>query len=140
MIYIGHYQRYGLNVQACCDHQSRFIALGVNSPGGRNDAVAHLEWDLKNRIDGLPECVYVAGNLISHVGDNAYINGPHLITPFAKPDMTVDRKHFCFYISQLRIRIEMAFALLVTKWRIFKKPMEVKLRKVLYLLISRLKK
>jgi hypothetical protein len=49
-------------VQACCDYDSRFTALGVNSPGGRNDAVAYLEWDLKNRIDALPDTVYVAGS------------------------------------------------------------------------------
>jgi hypothetical protein len=60
--FLGHYQCYGINVQACCDYDSRFTALGVNSPGGRNDAVAYLEWDLKNRIDALPDTVYVAGS------------------------------------------------------------------------------
>ncbi len=33
---------------------------------------------------------------------------------------------FNFFPSQLRIRIEQAFGLLVTKWHVFKKPLEVK--------------
>ncbi len=40
-------------------------------------------------------------------------------------------KDICnFYISQLRIRVEQAFGLLVCKWRIFKKPLELKLHRV----------
>ncbi len=35
-----------------------------------------------------------------------------------------------FYISQLQIRIEQVFGLLVSKWRIFKKPIELMLHRV----------
>ncbi|KAE9161337.1 hypothetical protein PF002_g32397, partial [Phytophthora fragariae] len=34
-----------------------------------------------------------------------------------------DRDNYNFHVSQLRIRIEMAFGLLVNKWRIFKQPL-----------------
>jgi hypothetical protein len=36
------------------------------------------------------------------------------------------RDAFNFFLSQLRIRIEQAFGMLVMKWRIFKRPLEVK--------------
>jgi hypothetical protein len=39
-----------------------------------------------------------------------------------------------FYISQLRARIEQAFGLLVSKWRIFKRPIELKLHRVWHLI------
>jgi hypothetical protein len=29
----GHYQKYGINIQACCNANSRFIFLGVGGPG-----------------------------------------------------------------------------------------------------------
>ena len=39
----GHYQRYGLNVQAMCDANLRFIYFCVASPGGTNDARSFKE-------------------------------------------------------------------------------------------------
>ena len=34
----GHYQRYGLNVQAMCDPNLRFAYFSVAGPGKMNDA------------------------------------------------------------------------------------------------------
>ena len=34
----GHYQRYGINVQAVCDSNLRFIYFAVAGPGRTNDA------------------------------------------------------------------------------------------------------
>eukprot|EP00644_Phytophthora_capsici_P002405 jgi/Phyca11/105747/e_gw1.11.840.1 len=39
----GHYQRYGLNVQACADYKCRFTTMACRAPGGRNDSVAFLQ-------------------------------------------------------------------------------------------------
>ncbi|KAE9188111.1 hypothetical protein PF004_g22599 [Phytophthora fragariae] len=50
----GHYQRYGVNVQACCDHLSRFTAVACSSPGGTGDAVAFLKWKLSRVVNELP--------------------------------------------------------------------------------------
>ena len=53
------------------------------------------------------------------------------MTPFNKSELQVKdtkaRDSYNFYLSQLRIRIEMAIGILVNKWRIFKKPLEVKI-------------
>ena len=38
--YSGHYKRFGLNVQAMCDSELRFIYFAVCAPGGTNDARA----------------------------------------------------------------------------------------------------
>jgi hypothetical protein len=63
------------------------------------------------------------------LGDNAYPVSEKMLTPFCKSDgMNAERDNYNFYLSQLRIRIEMAFGLLVGKWRIFKRPLEVSLR------------
>jgi hypothetical protein len=57
-------------------------------------------------IEGPPEG-YLCG------GDNAYVNTEHLLVPF---------------LSQLRIRIENAFALLVRRWGILWRPLNVPLK------------
>ena len=36
----GHYQRYGLNVQAMCDANLRFSYISVAASGGTNDSRA----------------------------------------------------------------------------------------------------
>ena len=48
-----------------------------------------------------------------------------MLIPFSGAQLNSETKRaFNFYLSQLRIRIEMAFGLLVNKWRIFKSPMQ----------------
>lgn len=53
----GHYQRYGVTVQACCDHLSRFTAVACSSPGGTGDAVAFLKWKLSRVVNELPNAM-----------------------------------------------------------------------------------
>jgi hypothetical protein len=62
------------------------------------------------------------------VGDNAYLNSEHLLVPYPTPIANSPEDTFNFYLSQLRIRIEMSFARLVGKWGIFWKPLRVPLR------------
>ena len=55
------------------------------------------------------------------IGDNAYPLSDALQIPFSGADKHDDFNHaFNYWLSQLRIRIEMAFGLLTTKWRIFR--------------------
>ncbi|OWZ11292.1 hypothetical protein PHMEG_00015709, partial [Phytophthora megakarya] len=74
----GHYQRYGVNVQACVDHRSRFTAVTSASPGGMGDALAFTQWGLSSVVESFPVGLYL-------VGDNAYLNGNALLTPFTRP-------------------------------------------------------
>ena len=120
----GHYQCYGLNVQACCDSSCKFIHVSITSPGGTNDVRAFAKSKLSQLIKNLPMGLYL-------VGDNAYIACEQLLTPFSgrhKNDPTKDA--YNFHLSQLRIRIEQAFGMLVNKWRIFKSPLCKKLKNV----------
>ena len=127
----GHYQTYGINIQACCDVYSRFTAVNMSCPGSTSDAVALLEWKLNEQRQSFPYGFYL-------VGDNAYPCCNNLLTPFTRPQRESQpyRDAFCFYLSQLRIRIEMAFGLLVMKFQIFKKPLVVPLSKVKYIVLT----
>ena len=65
------------------------------------------------------------------LADNAYTLSDTLLIPYSGVDKQDPSKDvFNFYLSQLCIRIEQAFGLLVSKWRIFKKPLEAKLFRV----------
>jgi len=120
----GHYHCYGINVQASCDHLSRFTSFSMKCPGGANDVRAFQLSSLHNTCANFPLGVYL-------VGDNAYIPTEGMLTPFTAADGMNERKDtFNFFVSQLRIRIEQAFGLMVTKWRIQKKALEVPLRHV----------
>ena len=64
------------------------------------------------------------------VGDNAYICTESLLTPYAGAEQRNEsvKDTYNFYLSQLRIRIEMSFGLLTNKWRILRRPLQVKLK------------
>jgi len=120
----GHYHCFGVNVQASCDHLSRFTSFSIKCPGGTNDVRAFQLSSLYNICSNLPLGVYL-------VGDNAYIPTETMLTPYSAADgMTLSKDSFNFFVSQLRIKIEQAFGLMVTKWRILKKPLEVGLKNV----------
>mmetsp|Transcript_2840 Transcript_2840/g.5176 ORF Transcript_2840/g.5176 Transcript_2840/m.5176 type:complete len:413 (-) Transcript_2840:41-1279(-) len=111
----GHYQRFGLNVQAMCDANLLFMYVGVAAPGKTNDLRAFNRLiELKNWFDELPPNYFVGG-------DNAYPLQNSLLIPFSGAERFEPYKRsYNFLLSQLRIRIEMAFGRLTTKWRIFR--------------------
>ena len=88
-----------------------FLYFGVVAPDKTNDnAAIPLCVDLKKFIDDLPFGMYV-------VGDAAYILTEQLLTPFTGTQkLYPNNDKFNFHISQLRIRIEMAFGRFVKKF------------------------
>jgi hypothetical protein len=120
----GHYQTYGINVQAACDSQCRFVFAALAAPGGTNDIAAFRKTKLHDIAAKLPLGKYI-------IGDNAYICTEHILTPFpGEQKKQAHKDAYNFYISQLRVRIELAFGRLVSKWRIFRHPLQVKLKNV----------
>ena len=96
---------YEINVQAVCDADSRFIYFGVIAPGKYSDQVAFERTSIFNRVAALNRGFYL-------VGDAAYTLSDVKLVPFVfspRDDLTQDT--FNFFLSQLRIRIEMAFGL-----------------------------
>lgn len=100
----------------------RFLYVAVAAPGGVSDVRAYSKLKLKQLVERLPTGYYI-------IGDNAYVPTEHLITPFSgsqRDDPANDA--YNFYLSQIRIKIEMAFGHMTTKWRILRAPLEVKLK------------
>ena len=117
----GHYQSYGLNVQALCDPDLLFLFVAVAAPGKVND------WRAVNRCTGLLQWLDSLPLKYYSIADNAYSLSRRILVPFECPELVATGnlrefyRTYNYYLSQLRIRIEMAFGLLTTKWRIFQR-------------------
>ena len=123
--YSGHYENFGLNCQAVCTHNLTFIYFGVVAPGSTNDIIAITKTG--NLMDEIRKLA--PGRFL--VGDAAYELTEHLLTPFTGSQRLDQGKDaFNFYLSQVRIRIEMAFGRLTNKFRILKKVMSGSLRNI----------
>jgi hypothetical protein len=115
--YSGHYERFGLNVQAVVNHRCQFLFFSVAAAGGTNDAAAYRLTSLPQLVGNLPSPFYI-------VADAAYPISEHLLVPFTGSQrMDLNKDAFNFFLSQLRIRVEQAFGLLTNKWRALRTPM-----------------
>ena len=114
--YSGHYKCYGLNVQAMVGPDLEFFYVCIAAPGKTNDVRAI------KRCKGLIEWLQALPNGYFISGDNAYIISRKVLVPHDKPQCDHESKRvFNYYLSQLRIRVEMAFGLLTTKFRLLRK-------------------
>jgi hypothetical protein len=60
------------------------------------------------------------------VGDNAYTPAEYLVPIFGGTDRNnVDNDNRNFYMSQVRIRVEMAFGMMVNKFGILRSPLRI---------------
>ena len=121
----GHYASYGVNCQACIRSDLQFTYFGVVSPGSTNDNISYpLASALKEAFDNLPLGLY-------GVADAAYTLTENMLIPFTGVNrLDPANDAFNYYLSQLRIRVEMAFGRLVNKFRILSGKIEGSLDRV----------
>jgi hypothetical protein len=114
----GHYGMFGLNCQAVCNANEKFLFFGVVAPGKTNDNVA-FEYctKLKEVIASLPYGLFL-------IGDAAHTSNERMMVPLIGSQSSDAVNHaFNFYLGQVHIRVEMAFPHLVLKWRILRIPL-----------------
>ena len=124
----GHFQCYGVNIQAVADHHCRFTFIAFAGPGVMGDKDAIAETSLKDLIENLPFGICV-------IGDAAYCPSEHLVPVYqglAKAEPRYD--NFNYFASQLRIRIEMAFGMMNMKWGILNHPLSCGIRNLRWLI------
>jgi DDE superfamily endonuclease len=99
-------KRFGLNCQAVCDVDGRFLDISIMYPGSTSDCLA---------FEGMTLCQQLEDGLLAPglciFGDNAYLNTPFMATPYSGTTGGT-KDAYNFYHSQLRIRIECAFGIL----------------------------
>ena len=129
--YSGHYESYGVNCQACIKSDLQFIYFGVVSPGSTNDNISYpLASGLKEAFENLPLGYY-------GLADAAYTLSERMLIPYTGVDrLDPSQDAFNYYLSQLRIRVEMAFGRLVNKFRILSGKIEGSLDRVTAILTA----
>ena len=124
----GHYQRYGVNIQAACDANCCFTYFAIVGPGSMGDRAALSHCSLSRLIDELP-------GLYCVIGDNAYKPSEHCCPIYGNVDCLCESYDtYNFFASQLRIRIEMSFGMMLQKWGILAKPLRIKPKNIKLLL------
>ena len=99
--------------------------MACQAPGGSNDITAYRNSTLPSYVEGLPISRFI-------VGGNAYFPAEHLLTPFSgndRSDPSLDA--YNYYLSQIRMRIEMSFGRFVNKFKIFKSLLQCSLKSAL---------
>ncbi|CAB1103509.1 unnamed protein product [Ectocarpus sp. CCAP 1310/34] len=114
----GNKSGYGLNIQATCDANYRFCSMSAISAGATNDWTAWNRSSLSDSVARLPPGYYV-------LGDAAYPLSDHLLTPYPGKLLPRDEDSFNFHLSQLRVKIEQAYGILVGQWGILWRPLRV---------------
>lgn len=109
--YSGSKSGYGINVQATCDHNMRFCNVSTISPGSTNDWVAWNRSCLPAAVHNLPDGYHI-------IGDAAYPLSDQLLTPYPGRGLQPGPDSYNFHLSQLRVKIEQSFGLLVATWGI----------------------
>ena len=103
----GHYQTYGVNIQAMCNHDCHFLFIDVADPSVMGDCQAFHECRLSELVESTRGILYC-------IRDHAYTPTEKLIPIYRSEQAAKERyDNFNFYASQLRIHIEMAFGVMV---------------------------
>ena len=99
------------------DARGRFLDMSIIFPGSTSDCLAFEGMSLFSQLE---EGLLDAGLCL--FGDNAYLNTSYMATPYVGA-AAGDRDAYNFYHSQVRIRIECAFGMLMNRWAILRKAL-----------------
>jgi len=116
--FCGRKKKFGMNMQAVCDHEGRFLDVCIGHPASTSDYLCFATSPLKTKLD---KRGFLADGLCLF-GDNAYTNTFYMATPF-KNVKSGPKDDYNYFHSSLRIKIECAFGMLVSRWGIMRRPM-----------------
>ena len=122
----GQKGKFGLNCQAISDVRGRILDISIVYGGALLDCLAF-------EGSGIYEDLEAHANLVLF-GDNAYLNLHYMVTPFPNV-LSGSKVDFNFFQSQLRIRVECAFGMMVFWWGILSSaiPLNITISKTIAL-------
>ncbi|MGH7974145.1 MAG: transposase family protein [bacterium] len=114
---------FSLNVQAIADSNFIFRHVSIEASGSTHDWTAWQLSPLFRLLDnvGLPAGFWIAG-------DEAFVCSEYMLTPFSGRRLGRKKDTFNYYHSNCRIHVEQAFGILVRRWGVFWRRMEVHMK------------
>jgi hypothetical protein len=130
--FCGRKHKYGLNMQGTCDADGKFLDVSIQHPASTSDFLSYTTSKLSKKLE-TPG--YLAKGLVIF-GDSAYVNCSYFVTPY-KSVKSGSKDDFNFYHSQVRIKIECAFGMLVARWGLLRRalPASIGLKKTTALVL-----
>ena len=126
----SHYQTYGVNIQAACNHNCQFLFIGIAGPGIMGDQQAVVECGLSKLVESTSRLLYC-------IGDCAYTLTEKLLPIYGSEQVAKGRDdNYNYYTSQLHIHNEMAFGLMVKRWSILQRPITISIHNINHLICS----
>ena len=116
--FCGRKHKFGLNLQAVCDSERRFLDFSILNPGSASDYLSFISSELYRSFCGTPKFLKAG---LTIYGDNAYINNHYMTVPF--PNAVGVKDDFNYYHSQVRMNIECTFGIFTSRWRLLKSPL-----------------
>ena len=137
----GRKHKFGLNCQAVADCRGRFLDISIKYGGASSDCLAFEASELHTRLENGLMKKDGENERFVLFGDNAYLNTAYMATPFTNVAGDPNRAaedNYNFYHSQLRIRVECAFGMLVQRWGLLRMamPRNIGVLKVVALVIA----
>lgn len=116
-VYYNYKKQNSIVLFALVDHDYRFTYIDVGSNGSVSDSTVFQRSTL---LQSLERGILPKGGVI--VGDDAFALKEYLMKPFSGSMLTYDEKVFNYRLSRARRIVENAFGILVSRFRLFEKP------------------
>ncbi|RVE49444.1 hypothetical protein evm_005875 [Chilo suppressalis] len=119
---------------AVCDANYCFIAVNIGAYGKNNDSTIFQDSvfykKLVEKTLDIPDPKPISQTDITPlphviVGDEAFSLSEHIMRPYCGKSLTTKKRIFNYRLSRARRYIECCFGILVNKWRIFHRPLNV---------------
>jgi hypothetical protein len=105
--FCGRKKKFGMNMQATCDSDGKFLDVSIMHPGATSDFLAFSTSPLKHQLE-IPG--FLATGLCLF-GDNAYVNTLYMATPF-KAVSSGTKDDYNFYQSQVSTNLPLSLVFL----------------------------
>lgn len=132
--YFNYKKYFSIVLLAVCDSNYRFIYIDTGSYGKASDSSVFKNSELLKKIKentlNIPKSkpLSTGGDNLSFtfIGDEAFGLSTYMLRPYGGKNLSQQKKIFNYRLSRARRYIECSFGILTNKWRIFHRPLNLK--------------